>query len=481
MGPWSETCISEKVSQVSPTPTEPLPVSLTGMAMEKFACDARGILGTTTLPESSAPRERSTGESPKERMLLPMASNGTGGGCVVGNGRTIGGCGAEAQHAVTVDETASTTLYDMHETHSIDEESLMGMLCDPTDASGLVTSLLSDSAASTLLEDALSQEFFSESFDGHADGLHAVDVAYSAPMCCSYDLALGPVASPPFSPPQPTSPMNATVKTSAAMAASPLPSGSVAVNVLDAIDLRRSCCVPLYMDLFACVLLLLGVSAAATVWVSKLSHSVSRNLVGHAQRAVYSQETQLLIDTLSILGVGLQLSMSFTLAPRGGKSRPINTVWVLGMVFVMAAVHCLDALELRGPLLGSCGSFILCLTRLQRALVTARGTPSDAGAWLSLGEGVYGTFRKSVLSTLVASTLLAMMSVGAPAAIQAAYLMIPEVCRKAILLQAALCAREPKGEGGRVFLMSAMAQALIGCVSHVCGVAVCVWHASTYA
>jgi len=202
--------------------------------------------------------------------------------------------------------------------------------------------------------------------------------------------------------------------------------------------------------------------------------------VDQAQRDAYANETRLLIDTLAVLGLAVQLSLSFTLAPRGSKSKPINTTWVIGTLVLMVSVRCFDLLELRGVCLGTGGAFILCLTRLQRAFATARGTPSNARAWLRLGRGIYGTFTKSVPTTLLQGALLAMMSVGAPIAMQVAMLMIPEACRMTILLQAALCARELKSDGGRALLMSAMAQAFIGCTTYTMGVAACVWHTRAY-
>ena len=195
---------------------------------------------------------------------------------------------------------------------------------------------------------------------------------------------------------------------------------------------------------------------AAATQVAKWTSAAAHELEGTRVRAQYMRDTRALIDSLMIAAVGLQMTLSASLAPRGSKSRSINAVWLLAAALLLGGVRLADSLESRGMWVGSIGACLLSLTRVQRAVQLARGTPSDARAFLKLGHGVLGSLRKTLPSTFSAGVLLTLLSTGAPSMVQLLHVMAPEAARVAILLQAALRGRDVATTDGRSELQSAM-------------------------
>ena len=219
---------------------EPLPVSVASMAsveVERFGCDGKCLVGAaaTTAHENGTSKEGASEGGMADRNVAHTASNGIGGSSVGGG-------------VIAMDTSAGTALLEVFD--SIDDESLVGMLCP---------GLLCDDEASPRLDDDISRDILLEQMDANAETLRAVEAAFSAPKHYLY-LPVGPTASPPFSPPEPTLPTptpTAKPKTtrSTSQAAPPPPSGTVTVHIPDGLQIRFVCHVPPSVNLFACVLL----------------------------------------------------------------------------------------------------------------------------------------------------------------------------------------------------------------------------------
>lgn len=181
----------------------------------------------------------------------------------------------------------------------------------------------------------------------------------------------------------------------------------------------------------------------------------------------YVRQLQWVLPVLGSLGLAVQLSLSFALAPHGSRSRAINAAYIAATaVLFYATQH--DDIQLSGLIIAWLCPGLLFLTRLLRAVSIARGSAQDAATWLSLGRDQ--PVSKCV-GPILMGLILACTSVGQPPVQRLGTLMAVEGCRLGLVLLSTLKA----GSTSRV-VDCARFQAALGLVAFAGGATLATLH-----
>ena len=148
----------------------------------------------------------------------------------------------------------------------------------------------------------------------------------------------------------------------------------------------------------------------------------------------YVHQLQWVLPVLGGLGLLFQLSLSFALAPRAGRSRGINAVYVGATAALFYASQHGD-IRLSALIYAWIGPGLLISTRLLRAMEIARGSAQEAAMWLSLGRD--RPVSKCV-GPLLMGLIVACSSVGQPPAQRLGMMVAVEACRLGIVLLSTL-------------------------------------------
>ena len=150
--------------------------------------------------------------------------------------------------------------------------------------------------------------------------------------------------------------------------------------------------------------------------------------------AWYVRQLKWVLLTFTAIGLIMQLSLSFKLAPSGSRSRAINTAYIVAAAIVVHAVRSDDA-EQSAWVLAGIGPALLICTRVIRAGLHLHGSPMDAAEWLSLG-------RDRPVSkcggAMLMGLILTCSSVGQPTHVRFALILACEACRLVLVLLATL-------------------------------------------
>ena len=189
-------------------------------------------------------------------------------------------------------------------------------------------------------------------------------------------------------------------------------------------------------------------------------------------RIFYLRNSALILSTLFIAGFVMQLLLSHMLAPLGGKSRTINSVYLAYLAVALYSLQSASREEKlsRYTFVGVPSSAVLSLTRLLRAISITRGSADDAAAWLDLGRGENGLVMKAA-SMILMGLVLTMTSADLDFESRVALVATPEALRLMLVWQAAV-----RAGGTRRIAWLAAKQAVVCCLVYLVGVGLAALH-----
>jgi len=189
-------------------------------------------------------------------------------------------------------------------------------------------------------------------------------------------------------------------------------------------------------------------------------------------RIFYLRNSAFPLSVLFVAGFFMQLLLSHMLSPFGGKSRTINSVYV---VYLSVALYSLQSASKEEQLsrytfVGVPSSAVLSLTRLLRGILITRGSADDAAAWLDLGRGENGLVMKAA-AVMLMGLVLTMTSADLEFERRVALVATPEALRLKLLWQAAV-----RAGGSRRIAWFAAKQAVVCCLVYLAGVGLAALH-----
>ena len=166
---------------------------------------------------------------------------------------------------------------------------------------------------------------------------------------------------------------------------------------------------------------------------SDVGGAVRGGMPSASDAAWYGRHKQVL-PILTALGLAVQLSLSFKLAPRGSRSVTINGAYVAATVVIFAAAA-VESHDYADWVLASVYPVTFVVTRGMRAAEIARGSAMNAARWLSLASD--RPFTKAFGQMLLGFILTA-NSAGQPAGTRLGVMLVCEACRLGLVAQATL-------------------------------------------
>jgi hypothetical protein len=194
-------------------------------------------------------------------------------------------------------------------------------------------------------------------------------------------------------------------------------------------------------------------------------------------RAYYLRNTSQIVALEFLVGLSLQVGLSFLLSPFGSRSKLVNCIYLGTTVISLRNVHSASTNEQLTANVGIPTAALFCLTRLLRMWTLARSPASESIAWLNVGRSDWGGGMKG-LSALLLGNLLTMISAGLAPARRVSLILVPELLRVALFCVAAAKADASRTHRQRVW-QSAARQIVAGVFPYTAGIALSWLHEVT--